>query len=87
MILAGLRRLAALIGMTEAEGSEHSDLTLRSAGDVAAASEIDVSCSDAGVVVTVGTRPPREVWLLILELVEQIIPAESGTPAQGSGVS
>jgi hypothetical protein len=77
--LAGLRRVAALVGISEAEDVRQGDLTLRSVNGGSPHSGIDVSCSESDVVITLSVRPSPELWLLILDIVGCLVPVEPPT--------
>jgi hypothetical protein len=74
VVLAGLRRVAAVNGVHETMVVGDEDFTLRSANARDAVGALDVNCSDDAVVVTVHCRPSLEIWTLILDIVEQVLP-------------
>jgi hypothetical protein len=77
VVLAGLRRVAALIGARETIVTGDEDFTLRSTDLSDVARALDVNCSEDAVVVTVHRRPAPEIWAVIFDLVEQILPTTS----------
>ena len=77
VVLAGLRRVAAQIGVRETMVTGDEDFTLRSTDSGDVPSGLDVNCSEDAVVVTVHRRPAPEIWAVIFDLVEQILPTTS----------
>lgn len=83
VVLAGLRRIAALVGILEASAVHDRDITLRSASDGRSHSGIEVNCSNSAVVVTVSSRPSPELWSVIFDLVGYLVPADERPPEHG----
>jgi len=77
VVLAGLRRVAALIGARETIVAGDEDFTLRSTGSSDVSSGLDVNRFEDAVVVTVHRRPAPEIWAAVFDLVEQILPTTS----------
>jgi hypothetical protein len=77
VVLAGLRRVAALIGARETTVTGEEDFTLRSTDSGDVVTGLDVNYSEDAIVVTVHRRPAPEIWDVILNLVEEILPTTS----------
>lgn len=83
VVLAGLRRILALVDISEAPTKGDADLILRGAEArpdlLDGPGGLDITCSSSSVAVTVRQRPTPEVWSRVLVLLEHLVPAESGT--------
>lgn len=79
LVLAGLKRIAAQVGIAEAADPATRDLMLRSGTTRSSPLGIDVNCLDSTVTVTVTRQPSRELWTTIFEVIAYVVP---GTPTR-----
>ncbi len=77
LVLAGLKRIAAQVGIAEAADPAIRDLTLRSGTSRPSPFGIDVAYSDSTVTVTVARQPSRELWAAIFELIAYLVPSKA----------
>jgi hypothetical protein len=77
VLLAGLQRVAAIVGLAEAPTAGEADLALRSAEGGRRHPVLDVRCSEASVVVTITEQPSSDLWSVIFDLVGHLVPTRT----------
>jgi hypothetical protein len=82
LLLAGLKRAAALVGIGEVPDSE-ADLALRTKGVGTRHRVLDIACEGDAVVITLTRQPPLTSWLVLFELIGHLTMGETDEVSQG----